>query len=279
MCPRKTFETNIMNIYGNRGKDWLNALPQLMSRIAAEYGLSGLNPVSNLSYNYVLSGFQDALPIILKLSLDIDGLKREAAALNAFTGFGAIKVIAQQSGALLLERAIPGSSLKTSLLSKDDDAINIACRVMQNLHQAPFPKESFLHIKDRLQPLDKNWDIPIHYLEKARKLRDKLLTTSAKVVLLHGDLHRENILQSGADWVVIDPKGVIGYPINDVWTFIENIEKDTQIIADFFSFDLQDIRDWYFVHLILAVCWSQEDNIDCKQFLMLATEAYQWVSK
>lgn len=273
------FESNIINIYGDRGKAWLNELPQLAGKIAAEYGLSDLSPVSNLSYNYVLSGFQGTLPIVLKLSLDIDGLKREAAALSAFAGFGAVKVIAQQSGVLLLERAVPGLSLKSCFPPQEHDEINTACNVMQKLHQAPLPKENFPHIKNRLQPLDKDWDIPINYLEKARKSRDKLLTTSAKPVLLHGDLHRDNILQNGKDWVVIDPKGVIGYPINEVWTFIGDMEKDTQFVADFFTFDLQEVRDWYFVHLILAVCWNQEDNVDYKLFLTLATKAYQWVSK
>src|SRR5439155_2704170 len=87
------------------------------------------------------------------------------------------------------------------------------------------------------------------YLEKARYFRDNLLENSVPV-LLHGDLHPENILQNGKDWVVIDPKGVIGPPIHEVWAFIMDFETDTQFVADFFAFDLQEVREWYFVHLM-----------------------------
>ena len=54
--------------------------------------------------------------------------------------------------------------------------------------------------------------------------------------------------------MVIDPKGVIGYPINEVWAFIIDIEKDTEFIANYFKFNLQEVRNWYFIQLILAIC-------------------------
>jgi streptomycin 6-kinase len=80
------FESNIINIYGKKGQQWLGDLPKLITQVEVTYGLSNLKAVNNLSYNYVLSGFQEAQPIILKLGLDIDGFKREAAALMAFSG-------------------------------------------------------------------------------------------------------------------------------------------------------------------------------------------------
>jgi streptomycin 6-kinase len=43
-----------------------------------------------------------------------------------------------------------------------------------------------------------------------------LAKMSALPVLLHGDLHQDNILSQGDDWLVIDPKGVIGFPINEI---------------------------------------------------------------
>lgn len=55
----KELEKNIINLYGKKGKQWLANLPNLIAQVGATYGLSNLNPVKNLSYNYVLSGFQD----------------------------------------------------------------------------------------------------------------------------------------------------------------------------------------------------------------------------
>lgn len=83
---RKELEKNIINLYGEQGKKWLTSLSEVTARIAIAHGLSNLQPVNNLSYNYVLSGFRGPQPIILKLSLDTDDLKREALALKAFAG-------------------------------------------------------------------------------------------------------------------------------------------------------------------------------------------------
>lgn len=49
---------------------WLHCT--LVEQMKTAYGLSGLKPVKNLSFNYVLFGFQESQPIILKLGPDID---------------------------------------------------------------------------------------------------------------------------------------------------------------------------------------------------------------
>ena len=62
----------------------------------------------------MLSGFQGSKPIILKFGLDNEALMREAFALKSFAGCGAVKkVITEDKGMLLLERAVPGTSLKS----------------------------------------------------------------------------------------------------------------------------------------------------------------------
>ncbi len=217
------FESNIINIYEKKGQQWLDDLPKLIMRVEATYGLSNLKPVNNLSYNYVLSGFQASKAVILKLGLDIDGFKREAAALMAFSGFGVVDVLSENNGLLLLECAVPGVSLRSYFPEKDDEAINITANVIKRLHKAPIPStHAFPHVKDWLTVLDSDLRIPAQTLQKARQLRDQLLKTAKTDVLLHGDLHHDNILQNGEDWLVIDPKGVIGEPAYEVAAFIRN---------------------------------------------------------
>src|SRR3989338_2873128 len=247
-----TFQSNITGIYGEKGKAWLAELPELAGAISSKLDLRDLKEVTNLSYNYVLSGFQGNSPIILKFGLDSEGLAREAFALKCFVGCGSVKVFAEDKGMLLLERAVPGTSLKSYFPSQEHESIEIACGVMKKLHQANIPAaHNFPHIKDWLQFLDKDWPVPDEYLSKARQLRDNLLEPSAKEVLLHGDLHHDNILQNGDasrrssqsedGWLVIDPKGVIGAPINEVWAFVMNIERDIPFIAQYFLFRTQDV--------------------------------------
>jgi len=96
-----SFKLNIISIYGSVGKQWLKALPEIISKITKEYNLANLKPVNNLSYNYVLTGFQGSKAIILKLGLDIDGFKREASALMAFEGSGVVPVFSENHDNIL----------------------------------------------------------------------------------------------------------------------------------------------------------------------------------
>ena len=119
-------------------------------------------------------------------------------------------------------------------------------------------------------------NIPNHYLQKARKLRDQLLQTSEADVLLHGDLHHDNILQNGDDWLVIDPKEVIGEPAYEVAAFIRNpipellthadapniiLNRITRF-AELLELPSQRILDWCFVQAVLSWVWSIEDGCD-----------------
>ncbi|MGQ3892361.1 aminoglycoside phosphotransferase family protein [Legionella sp. CNM-4043-24] len=278
-------EKNINNQYGEKGKQWLVDLPKRVRQIEAALGLSDLKAVNNLSYNYVMSGKKGMQPVILKLGLDIHGLKREAMALKAFDGFGAVKVLAEDEGMLLLECAIPGVSLKPSFPVRDNEAIRIACDCLNHLHNAPIPADNrFPHIKAWLAALDKDWEIPSHLLQRARKLRDNLLQTSARDVLLHGDLHHDNILQDSEGWIAIDPKGVRGEPAFEVAAFIRNpiaelVALDTAVLpiiqnrircfSKFLSIPEQTILDWCFVQAVLAWVWMLEDAGEITWFKQL----------
>lgn len=266
----KKLQANIVKIYGKRGEDWLAGLPSIIEQVQHSWGLSKLKPFSNLSYSYVLEGMQGNIPVILKLSPDADLIDKEAVALNAFKGFGAVSVLGRKEGILLLERAIPGDLLKNSF--PKEKRIEIACEVIGRLHQAPVPsKEGFPAIEEWLAVVDKEWDIPRDHLKRACKLKKKLIKKdSGRKVLLHGDLHQENILSNGNSWVVIDPKGVIGDPIHEIWACVEDPSYDLKFLATYFGYSLQDIVEWYYVHLILASCWQAENGFDASLFLTLA---------
>jgi streptomycin 6-kinase len=268
------FENNIISIFKDPGKQWLAELPTLVKSIAADWKLTELTPVANLSFNYVLSGYQHGTPVILKLGLDTPALAREALALKAYANFGGVAVLNEQEGVLLLEYVLPGESLKSYLPHDADQALAICCEVMSKLHQAPLPKTGLPHISDWLAAIDKPWDMPKAYLEKARKFKAKLLKNKSKYVLLHGDLHHDNILRNNVGWKVIDPKGVIGFPLNEVWAFIQDIEKEAPYIANKLGVDTEQVAQWYFVHLILSTCWNLEDGLSPQLFWDLAAKTY-----
>jgi len=274
------FEKNIISIYGDKGKTWLANLPMQVQQIAALWELDRLHPFNNLSYNYVLDGYQRDKPIVLKLGLDELSLSKESKALKAFADYGAVAVLDHTNDALLLQRAVPGSLLKKHFPKDSQSAIKIACDVTKKLHQAPLPKTNdFPHVKDWLKTLDKEWNIPRFHLEKARTLKNTLLEAQGAQILLHGDLHQDNILLDGKDWLVIDPKGVIGSPINEIWAFVEDPETDLIFISKYFDFDPGDVIKWYYVHLVLAACWQVEDRLDPTLFLNLAGSVISMTEK
>ncbi len=280
----KELEENIINLYGEKGKQWLANLPLLVANLEKKHGLTHLKPFKNLTYNYVLSGFQGLQPIVLKLGLDLCALKREGLALKAFAGFGTVSVLLENEGVLLLECAVSGASLRPYFPEKDNDAIQITSKCLKRLHQAPTPSDHGLpYLKDWLMSLDKNLDIPTDSLHKARRLRDELIATSAKSILLHGDLHHDNILQNGNDWVVIDPKGVIGEPAYEIAAFIRNpipellehhnalsiIDNRITQFAKILQVSKQRVTDWCYVQAVLAWAWILEDNGDDTYFRKL----------
>lgn len=276
-----TLRKNIISIHGLTGKIWLSQLPEIVKKYSDTWKLTHLEALKNLSHNYVLGGVRNHQPVILKLSLDIHGLHKETLTLEAFADYGAVTVLEQQPGALLLERAIPGSSLKAFFPDEDLNAVSIICKVIQRLHQAPIPAQApFPHVNDWLTALDKEWNVPIHYLKKARIIKEFLLKTSASDVLLHGDLHHDNILKNGDEWVVIDPKGVIGEPAYEPAAFIRNSIPEplddrnqhtfitNRINAFSKNLELEDhrIRAWCFVQAMLAWVWALEDKTDPTYF-------------
>lgn len=285
MIPeRNQFEQNIISLYGDRGRVWLNDLPIIIEKILKQWDLRNLKPVENLSYNYVLTGIQHEQPVVLKLNPKPEDLNLEIAALKAFAGYGVVDVLEQTDGAILLERAVPGYSLRNYFPYKDEQAIQITCKAMQKLHQAPIPRNTqFPHIADWLKTLDKNWDIPKKYLERSRLLRNQLLETLGPPVFLHGDLHHDNILENGDGWRVIDPKGVIGETAYEVAAFIRNpipellvspesaqiIPQRIKTFARLLNLDENRIQQWCFVQAILAWIWCLEDGTDPNYFKRL----------
>jgi streptomycin 6-kinase len=292
------FKKNVIGLYGQPGQEWLDNLPNLVNQLADHWNLSNLQVLPSLSYNYVLSCFQNKKPVILKVGFCKKELQAEANALRAFAGHGCIKLLDHnvELGALLLQRAVPGTTLKSTTLKsttliatspavlnssfpeQDEHAVKIISNVIKALQSAKLPSVGlFPDISVWLAILDTDWNIPQKYLAKARNLREHLLSTSINKVLLHGDLHHENILWCGQDkWIAIDPKGVIGDPVFEVGASIRNpipdllknndvsqiIQNRINIFSEQLNVDYKRIFDWVYIQSVMCACWAMEDNAD-----------------
>jgi hypothetical protein len=80
---------NIISMYNDEGKEWLDSLPDINAKIANQHNLSALTPVNNRTFNYVASGYQNNNPtrhgeasgvarVILKIGMNSTALAKEA---------------------------------------------------------------------------------------------------------------------------------------------------------------------------------------------------------
>jgi len=158
--------------------------------------------------------------------------------IKAFAKHAVAEVIADDTNMIIMQRAVPGITLKDHFPDNDIDATKILCASIKELYKVSIPENhNFYHLSELFKTLDQTLDIPNEILTKAKYLRDKLLSTTTEEVLLHGDLHHDNILLnnrhpefiSGPDktqkipqqvrddrsedgWLIIDLKGFIGDP-------------------------------------------------------------------
>lgn len=268
------FEQNIAQIWGKKGQDWLKKLPSIVDNLAQHWRLTNLKPVANLSYNYVMTGLQNNKPIILKIGYDQKELSNEYFALKAYKQ-ACIKLIDGHcdSNALLLEQAVPGASLKSLYPEFDDSALKITADIMKKLHKEEIPLNSGLPtVQEWFKNLFEPQNVLNEYhINKARTLAQKLFANQTNPVLLHGDLHHDNIILNGTEYLAIDPKGIIGDPAYEVYAFIKNPDplvpksKDLMMhrIGLFSKYlDIPEIklRQWAYVQAVLEACWAVKDG-------------------
>src|SRR5262249_48966777 len=139
--------------------------------------------------------------------------------------------------ALLLERIAPGSALTERVTAGDDDGATVVlCGVMERLHAAGPPMKSFATVEQwgesfaRL-PRDTG-ALPADLLDRAASLYGELWRSQGPRVLLHGDLHHDNVLDGGLrGWLAIDPKGIIGERAYETGALLRNPTEDASRFA------------------------------------------------
>lgn len=277
----KKFVNNIRNCFEERGEAWLQRLPAILEETAARWSLEILPPVPNLSFNYVAPVVcADGNEAILKVGVPSPELFTEIAALRVYDGRGSVRLLQTdvERGAFLLERLAPGDTL-VSLANEttDEKATSIVAETMRGLwREAPepnaFPKIEDWHtgLKELRQEFDGGTGpFPRALVEEAERLEEELFASAAPYVLLHGDLHHDNILAGRGGWLAIDPKGILGEPAYETGSTLRNLWQDRSPISDpqrlltrrvhQFSEELgierKRIRDWAVVQALLSAWW------------------------
>lgn len=259
--------------------------------IADEWDLELENEPKVYATGLIAFASQNAIPYVLKLFGSESDEKMSATILNHYNGHGAVNVIRASEHALLLERAIPGIHLKSlSLEEKGDESTHIFCDVVKGLHsKADIPEgvstiddfwgkgfDSYLH--------SGNTRIATPLVKKAKQMFFELTGSQDKQVLLHGDLHHDNILlDEKRGWLAIDPKGVIGEAEIEVAAFLKNpighpkiyankeiISNRITTISGKLNLNQERVIRWAFALTVLSCIWLTEIDENPDDWLTLA---------
>lgn len=274
------FEANALS-WGDGGKEWLESIPSLIKEHEEKWSIQVLPPF-NLSYNYVAPVRRaDGSDAVLKIGFPDDKeFKTEIEALKIFEGHGCEQLLETnpEKSAILIERVKPGKPL--SELENDDEATKAIVQVMRELHK-PLPDDhSFITVSEwtsaiptYIQTYGDNGPMPLWLVQKAQNLFLELIETSAPAVLVHGDLHHDNVLSSARDeWLAIDPKGIAAEPLYEVAAMIRNpyeklkditnleplLMKRVLLLSEALQADPSRIHKWCIAQTVLSAVWNVE---------------------
>ncbi|MBQ3565023.1 MAG: phosphotransferase [Alphaproteobacteria bacterium] len=147
--------------------------------------------------------------------------------------------------------------------------------VIKKLHSAS-PKQSMCMVtplKKLLNDLYQPSSVAENYVAKAHDFSESLLKTTTENVIMHGDLHHDNVIydEVAQSWKIIDPAGVIGDPIYEYTSFMINpidkiwkgdnalsiIENRAQKFSKIADIDPYRLRKWTFVKAVLCLIWTE----------------------
>lgn len=202
-------------------------------------------------------------PAMIKIPMEAE--ERKGSLLMVWwNGDSAAKVLEYDNNALLLEM-ISGDHISLVDMvqqNRDNEATSIICSVAKKLHA--IKKEPFLGIKTLEIWFKDLWPAAAKYggiIKECAIIAREVLANQKDIVVLHGDLHHQNVLYSDAKgWGVIDPKGLLGERAFDYANIFCNPDKEIAIAPGRFMERLEivskeaDLDTVYLLKWIIAWC-------------------------
>ena len=275
---------NVIHVYGDAGQNWLERLPGVTCELFARWRLSPSGRAcgggSHALVLPVTGG--DGTHAVLKIPVLDDENRLEAAALRCYGGAGAVYLYGADpgSGALLLERAEPGTPLANH--PQRDAAVDIMCRLLRRLRRPVGAAREFPVVRDLVSRWSEHWpafrDRYVHpfsdeLLREALVIARELATPDADEVLVNRDPHLGNVLAAAREpWLLIDPKPLVGEPAFDGgYLLLDLLGSEATLdaaasasgsVAQGLRVDAARVRAWALARAIENAMWSLDQGDD-----------------
>ena len=281
---------HIRNLHGDHGSKWLASVPARLAQLSDQWSLQiGKTRISGASCIAYAHAAQHGA-VVVKLVLDQASFAAELAALDAFAGNATVQLLSSSPNdrALLLERIMPGEALSTLADdSTDETATSIAGDVILAMHTAVRDSARSTDLQnigrealDAIQTYRTVHDgslqpIPANRVAHAEGILRELHDSQDHAIVLHGDLHHDNILRGGRrPWLAIDPKGRSGDLASEMAALIRNpiselgrvpnlralLARRIDQFVEHLGYDRTRVQGWAMGLAVVAACWQLADR-------------------
>lgn len=212
--------------------------------------------------------------VILKIDQHRSQLESEYRMLARLSGRHSCKVYAYDAcnGLLLEERIFPGTVLRRE--ASPEKRIQTFLQVFQEIHMPADSGATYLNWLEQICEYCACHGVAGDMASRARSFCAEMFEKYPERVLLHGDLHHDNLLlRTDGSYAMIDPKGVVGPAIMDLPRFILNeldtdhecsdgrhIEEVIRLIGEQSGYPTADIGKLFYMETVLANVWCAEDG-------------------
>lgn len=200
------------------GRAWVAGLPQVIADLARRWSLGLDEPLQHDGFTAAVIPATTAAghQAVLKLGLPHMEARDEAAGLAFWDGDPTVRLLAydEASGALLLERCVPGRPLGERPAEERDATL---AGLIRRLWREPRAGHGFRplaqmlsHWRDGILAAEERWPDATLVREGLAAL-EELMRPRAGDVLLGTDVHAGNVLAADrSPWLVIDVKPFVG---------------------------------------------------------------------
>lgn len=282
------------------GNAWFDQLPETIHHWCDRWQLTLDSAMPELSMNLVFFATSPLVgECVLKISPPHWEVTAELEALRIADRAGQITLLAAdyQSAGSLQKRIRPGRMLRKAMEAgeiNDVQATEIAGNLMRS-YWLEIPENPKLTTMDRwlkdlfayaIDHQDGSGRIPVAHINAAVEHAERLLAAPTHQVLLHGDLHHDNILEDDTHgWAIIDPKGLIGEPGFDItalmfnpigweqWNDHEAItNRRLDQLSEILGIERYRLWQWTLVFSSLTDVWNLQGDPNCDLFAQRIAE-------
>jgi streptomycin 6-kinase len=279
----------VVTHFGEVGSDWMERLPDLVAQASRVWQLdvgAPFEPGGNVSWVAPVAR-ADGTEAVLKVTCPGHRNLWEGKALAHWAGRGAVRLFESDevNQTLLVERCVPG------MTGDELDAATgneVVASVLAELHAIDLQDQHFEpldmlveHFRETMwewfdrfeQPFDRG------IVAQADELFTSLISSSADVVLLHGDLGPGNAVLSQRGWLGIDPYPFVGdraFDVKQVLSLrdLRAAREEVTFFADRLDLDGQRVAGWTFACCVQRAleCRSVENVVEQREYLARADQ-------